>query len=225
MKFCPYCGKPLDGNFAFCPICGKKLDKTRNDNIVVTNTIDMGDYYGILGVSHSATESEIKTAFRNIAKKCHPDVNGGNKDLTEKFRKAAEAYEVLNDRNSRLAYDEYWSRKSSGDNTSDYFNEDYMDDVQREAQRTEAHIHAMFESLKDSRKEAVVSIFIGLGCIAAGLIITLGSMWLATEFGGRGIITVGLLICGAIGAIRSFYHAIVLSIEISNFKKTFWDSL
>ncbi|MDM8549254.1 molecular chaperone DnaJ [Desulfobacterales bacterium HSG2] len=65
------------------------------------------DYYQILGVNRSASESEIKTNYRKLAMKFHPDRNPGDKIAEEKFKEAAEAYEVLRDPQKRSIYDQY----------------------------------------------------------------------------------------------------------------------
>ncbi len=65
------------------------------------------DYYEVLGVSKSATDEEIKKAYRKTALKYHPDRNPGDKTAEEKFKEAAEAYEVLSDPNKRARYDQY----------------------------------------------------------------------------------------------------------------------
>ena len=65
------------------------------------------DYYDILGVSKSASAEEIKKAYRKVAMQFHPDRNPGNKEAEEKFKEAAEAYEVLSDTDKKAKYDRY----------------------------------------------------------------------------------------------------------------------
>jgi molecular chaperone DnaJ len=65
------------------------------------------DYYEILGVSKSSTEEEIKKAYRKMAIKYHPDKNPDNKEAEEKFKEAAEAYEVLSSAQKKAQYDRF----------------------------------------------------------------------------------------------------------------------
>lgn len=65
------------------------------------------DYYEVLGVDKNATDEEIKQAYRKIAIKYHPDRNPGNKEAEEKFKEAAEAYDVLHDPKKRQQYDQF----------------------------------------------------------------------------------------------------------------------
>lgn len=73
------------------------------------------DYYEILGVAKGATAEEIKKAYRKVAIQFHPDKNPGNKEAEEKFKEAAEAYEVLSNSEKRTQYDRFGhSRPGSG---------------------------------------------------------------------------------------------------------------
>lgn len=65
------------------------------------------DYYEVLGVGRGADEKEVKKAFRRLARELHPDVNGHDPEAEEKFKEAAEAYEVLSDAERRRTYDAY----------------------------------------------------------------------------------------------------------------------
>lgn len=65
------------------------------------------DYYKILGVGKTADEKEIKSAYRKLARKYHPDVNPGDKSAEEKFKEISEAHEVLSDAHKRAQYDRF----------------------------------------------------------------------------------------------------------------------
>lgn len=64
------------------------------------------DYYEVLGVSKTASDSEIKSAYRKLAKKYHPDMNPGDKEAEAKFKEASEAYAILSDADKRRQYDQ-----------------------------------------------------------------------------------------------------------------------
>src|SRR5262245_29429462 len=68
--------------------------------------MEFKDYYATLGVAKTATEKEIKQAFRKLARKFHPDVNPGDKSAEARFKEINEAYEVLGDSEKRRKYDE-----------------------------------------------------------------------------------------------------------------------
>ncbi|MBR6273039.1 MAG: molecular chaperone DnaJ [Bacteroidales bacterium] len=72
------------------------------------------DYYEVLGVSKSATPEELKKAYRKLALQYHPDRNPGNKEAEEKFKEAAEAYEVLSNPDKRAKYDQFGFAGMSG---------------------------------------------------------------------------------------------------------------
>ncbi len=79
--------------------------------------MDFKDYYSILGVSKSATEDEIKKAYRKLAQKYHPDKNKGDSTAEEKFKDISEAYEVLKDSDKRRKYDNLGSSYNRYRNT------------------------------------------------------------------------------------------------------------
>src|SRR6202521_3444648 len=68
--------------------------------------MEFRDYYKVLGVERKASEAEIKSAYRKLARKFHPDVNPNNKDAEAKFKEINEAYQVIGDPEKRKKYDE-----------------------------------------------------------------------------------------------------------------------
>lgn len=72
------------------------------------------DYYEILGVSKNSNKEEIKKAYRKMALKYHPDKNPGDKEAEEKFKEAAEAYDVLSNDEKRSKYDRFGHQAFSG---------------------------------------------------------------------------------------------------------------
>jgi molecular chaperone DnaJ len=75
---------------------------------------DKRDYYEVLGVSRSATEDELKKAYRKLAKKYHPDLNPDNHEAEARFKEANEAYAVLSDSEKRRTYDQYGHAGADG---------------------------------------------------------------------------------------------------------------
>src|SRR5438270_5355336 len=70
-------------------------------------TINKRDYYEVLGVNHSASEQDLKTAYRRLAHQYHPDKNQSDPEAEEKFKEAAEAYGVLSNAEQRQRYDRF----------------------------------------------------------------------------------------------------------------------
>ena len=72
------------------------------------------DYYEILSIERTASDGEIKTAYRKLAMQFHPDRNPNNPQAEEKFKECSEAYQVLSDPDKRAAYDRYGHAGVSG---------------------------------------------------------------------------------------------------------------
>lgn len=73
-------------------------------------SVDFKDYYAVLGVDRTASQDDIKKAYRRLARKYHPDANPGSKEAEEKFKEIQEAYEVLGNPETRAKYDQLGSR-------------------------------------------------------------------------------------------------------------------
>ncbi len=78
------------------------------------------DYYEVLGIGRNASQSEIKRAYRRLARQYHPDVNPGDKEAEERFKEVNEAYEVLSDADKRARYDRFGHAGLQGGGFGDF---------------------------------------------------------------------------------------------------------
>src|SRR5262245_15606039 len=106
--------------------------------------MEFRDYYKVLGVERTATEAEIKSAYRKLARKHHPDVNPNNKDAERQFKEINEAYQVLSDPAKRKKYDELGADWEHG-----ISQEEMMRRYAREAQAGGGNTHFSGEDFSD----------------------------------------------------------------------------
>src|SRR5262245_31628015 len=85
------------------------------------------DYYEVLGVKKDASPDELKKAFRALAMKYHPDRNPGDEEAAVKFKEASEAYEILNDPDTRARYDRYGHAGLEGMSIPDFTSSSFAD--------------------------------------------------------------------------------------------------
>jgi DnaJ-class molecular chaperone len=126
------------------------------------------DYYETLGVARDANRAEVKTAFRKLARELHPDVNDHDPEAEEKFKAAAEAYEVLSDPEKRRAYDTYGSEGLRGaapggfgsveDIFQAFFGGNFGFEVRRGPMRGQDLIHTVEISAVDAMLGAKITI-------------------------------------------------------------------
>lgn len=122
----------------------------------------MDNLYSVLGVTQNATGAEIKKAFRALSKKYHPDVNPGDKEAEERFRKVSEAYSLLQDPQKRKEYDqkleagerEAFQKKSvKRESTHQGTSEINFDDMERQFARFFGFQPSQAESKEEIHKE------------------------------------------------------------------------
>src|SRR5690554_4864439 len=87
------------------------------------------DYYDVLGVTRSADQVEIKSAYRKLAIKFHPDKNPNNPEAEDKFKEAAEAYEILSNSEKRKRYDQFGHAGTGSNGRGGYGAEMNMEDI------------------------------------------------------------------------------------------------
>lgn len=117
--------------------------------------MDFKDYYKTLGVQPNANLESIKTAYRKLSKKFHPDVNNGDKFFEEKFKEIQEAYEILGDTSKRKQYDYKRTNFKNPNNSNNYEYEDNLRRKEEELRKQKEEFKKWEDSLR--KKEEILS--------------------------------------------------------------------
>lgn len=182
----------------------------------------MQNPYKVLGLSNSASTFEIKQAFRILAKKTHPDLNGGDSNLTQRFREIAEAYAILSDPIYKKEYDSFLSEQKKQSQNKTHNN----DNVKTAALNIENFIHLMREQVKPYQEAANNAIFEGLAWLIGGLLITGISYAIASSAGGgRYVVATGAILGGGLQALQGFYRYFRIKLALASAEKRMWESL
>lgn len=184
----------------------------------------MNDYYSVLGISKTATQEEIKKAYRNLAFKYHPDRNPGDKDAEEKFKKISEAYNVLGDEKKRADYDRFGSASSGYNAENSYYQNSYQNYYQQQSysdpfgsedsfwqwfnnsagQNSQINTNYYYEYRNPeksySKKSLWTEFFLKVGQIIIGLFFFRFS-WIIIAFGP--LLCLGLIVTGFSGALNA----------------------
>jgi curved DNA-binding protein CbpA len=186
----------------------------------------MTDPYAALGVPRQATEAEIKTAFRRLAKETHPDLNGNNQQTVARFREVAEAYEILSDPDKRREYDAIsaqgaYGQNAYGQNASGQGAADWRQAAGARASQKftadeiERQIHEMYEYVRPYKAQARKSLFVGLAWMIGGILVSLSTVLIAW----------GAILLGGIQAYRSWRQYTQINRFVANVEEEMWSRL
>lgn len=178
--------------------------------------------YEILGLSNNATTEEIKSAYRRIAKTTHPDLNGGDESLTEKFREATAAYDFLMHDGNRQQYDYYTETRGEEDANEAY---SYYSNQDTSYYKTvDDYIHEMHENIKEANESARVSLVFGVLMLLIMVSISFVSYVLADP-GETFHIYYGALAIGAWCGIKSIYNFVKNKINVQKYEENVWEAI
>lgn len=183
----------------------------------------MKNPYEVLGVSTNASITEIKSAFRRLAKATHPDINGGDPQLTAQFRDVAEAYAILTDSEKRNYWDTHNQGRASQQQKNYNSSESYYSSVKATAVDIERYIHALYEEVEPYKQAAKKSVAVGMAWLIGGLVVTIGTYMSAVNSGGGTyVITWGAILFGGIQAVRSFSYYTKINNAVAEAEAEMW---
>ena len=185
----------------------------------------MRNPYAVLGVPTNASIAEIKSAFRSLAKATHPDVNGGNQELTAKFRDVAEAYAILSDPEKKNNWDKFYQGRVYQQQAKDNSFTSYNNSVRATAADIERYIHALYEEVRPYKEAAKKSVTVGMAWLIGGIAVTFGSYLSAVNNGGGTyVVTWGAILFGGFQAVKSFYNYVKINDAVAEAEAEMWNA-
>lgn len=181
----------------------------------------MRNPYTVLDIHVDASTDEIKSAFRRLAKGTHPDLNGGNQELTNRFREVAEAYAILSDPEQKKFCDDLILN-------GDFMKENssaYNGNARATAEDIEAYIHVLYKEIEPYKEAAMKSALIGLAWLCGGVFVTYATYQVAVANGGGSyFITWGAILFGGIQAIRGLSNYVKINSAVEEAEAEMWNT-
>lgn len=179
----------------------------------------MKNLYKILGVESNASVSEIKSAFRRIAKETHPDMNGGKDIYVERFREAVEAYSILSNEESKKEYDLSLTKNSQ------YYNGYDKEYFRKKSAIIQFYMRKFRQDAQPYKDQASSQMLKGIAWLVGGLVLTYIGYAAASEQGGRYTIFYGAIIFGGWQALVSFAHYNRINDALEKAEAQMWKDL
>lgn len=175
--------------------------------------------YQVLGVCQTASDAEIKSAFRRLAKETHPDLHGNDPDYVIRFRDITEAYEILSDPEKRKEYNMSHSEHHQGAPAQEEHSETYQTtnyNTQRSAYDYATYMQKVHAEVAPYKEQALKALFVSILWLALGIGVTAVSYTL-TSPGGRFTVAAGAILFGGWETIKNLIKFVQLEIAISKY--------
>lgn len=190
----------------------------------------MRTLYDVLKVSQFAADDEIKRAFRKLAKETHPDINGNNPHLVNRFHEVTEAYSILSNSLKRREYDQMLNSYSVENQSRAQANSEYQysdfsfTSAMLNERLVREYILMMHQQVEPYKRMAKKAIWVGLAWLFGGLLISITTYANALENGGSYGVFYGAIIFGGIQAFRGMIANSKINRSIEDAENELWKS-
>ena len=178
----------------------------------------MKNPYKVLGLPVAATDDEIKSAFRKLAKMTHPDLSKIKKNTNYSFNEIAKAYILLSDPVKREKLDLIIE---SSDDSNQILKEINIDNIDLQAEEIEYYIHLVHKQVNPYREKADKYIIHGVGFLLFGVLLSIVIYFLLT----KNIFVFSAVLAGGILSLISFYRYYIFSLKLAKAEVEIWEKL